>query len=295
MRKFRRRPSIEILETRSLLSGGGWAAQLAASGQLTAFEHVPGGPRPALITGIGVSGQTVLGNTVMMTLIDQPGVGYRPNSTTWTYQVVYDDGIDYHSPVVSLAGTTLTASLTCSVPGDYMVQSVTTYISTNPITQPPGPTTENISWSILPPDTIAKGGAVGVPTSTMMAVQLVDPVTADGVSIGPNPAGMIQEHFPAARWWNGDQWAERPWGPSAPSFQFSFWSSALHDQQALFIGAPGDWNNAPNGQVLINLQQDLRYTWQMSTLEAGDMVFHAPLNSLAWQWIKVNANTWEDL
>ena len=107
-------------------------------------------------------------------------------------------------------------ALTAYTPGVYKVQTKTSYASPGPGLPPPAPTILNYSFPVKAPDSVSKGGAVGVPTSIWSAVQLADPVTSQGYPIGPDATIDIQELIMPWRWWDGSTIpGVQPWGPSS--------------------------------------------------------------------------------
>lgn len=124
-------------------------------------------------------------------------------STSWTYTISYGG---FTSPTINLAGSVTTAVLpAATVPGTYTFTAVTSYVSYNPSAAPPPPTTMTGSFTIAPPDTAAKGGAINTPTMVGTAAQISDPLYAAGQPIGSNVAGTVQNHIPTFTYYDGTQ------------------------------------------------------------------------------------------
>jgi hypothetical protein len=300
MRKFRRRPSIEILETRSLLTSIPYATFLEGKAELLrAFHHQP---QPALITGAQVNpNPVILGNTFMVSLINSPSPYFQPRSTSWSHQIFFRvPGQTYSSPVTVDSGSTLYLTMNASIPGFYAITAVTTYMSINPNLQPPPPTTTTLNVTVNSPSTVTKGSGPGSSAALGMTILMVDPVfSADG-RIGA-AGGSIEEKIDPFTWWDNEAGGNTAWGSSGYPSLFiglSGTAGAARDQQNFNLDTieQGIWYLTDVGETLATFTQELRYVWQMPTLETGTILtFTQQLNSLSWTLTKSGTSTWSSI
>jgi hypothetical protein len=281
--RHHRRPSVEPLEGRTMLSGG---VRFDTDVAVVAMR-----PSAVVRTMSFSPSPTPLGVIFTADLHLPPAGTYYPSSTEWTQTITYD-GATTPPTVITSAGL-LSATLVSAVPGTYDIEATTTYMTSNPTVAPPPPSTVTGTVTIPAPDTVTKGGGVGTPIPPGMAALMVDPVAAGGMPIGNLFLAPVQEDIPTFTWWNGTVAGTGGWVLDAPSVQFFFGESAIHDQFMIPPTTPADWAAIPIGTVLATVTQELRFCWTMSTDGGTNVPCVVNLPPLTWTLTKCDANDWE--
>jgi hypothetical protein len=231
-----------------------------------------------------------LGGTFVATLSTPPPGPYIALSTSWTETVSFR-GVT--TPVLNLVGSVFSATVNVSIPGNYVVTAVTSFMSTNWTTPGPAPAATTASVNVLPPDVVVKAGGMGTPAAPMTAIQVTDQVSAGGQPLGGMFAGWIEEYVPAYTFFDGSigpgtgGW----WGTGSAGFMRS--GPNLYDQQ-LFNGATAGgttWDAIPVGTIC-TWTQELQASWIMPSDAGLNVPFSVPLTTLSWTWSKTDALHW---
>ena len=245
-------------------------------------------------TGIQFLSPPRLGTRQAVQLIESAEPGLYTVATTWSYQTAYGG---FTSPTHQIESPDVAgAVIPAVIPGTLTVFAVVSYQTSYPNGNPVQPNTVFASIYLNPPDTVTKGGAIGVPIALGSTAQLSLAVTAAGQPIGQYANGSVLELLSEIDYTNDNKVAADPdFGPLDPSesFYFNPRTSTIIDQQMPI--ANGDaWNDFADGKSVLKqpFTQQLEYVWSMSTTLQTNQPFSVCLTTLSWNWSRIDATHW---
>jgi hypothetical protein len=220
-------------------------------------------------------------------LTQSPSSGVSIKSTQW---IEYITCQGYDLAPVTLSGGLQSTQVVSSIPGLYEIIATTTYASTNPSVAPPPPTSVANTIVIPAPDNVVKLSGMEEPTLQGFACPIEDQVSAKDMNRRSYFIGQIQEDIVRFKG-VGVSGGSNGWYPPAPAQAFYFNNSIIHDQQ--FYPSNSTWASIAVGTTLATIQQELRFAFNITTINNNNETLFVDLPSPTWTMVKISATQWE--
>jgi hypothetical protein len=308
-RDRRRRPELEALEGRQLMSGATAATRLVAANFIGPLQAGWTRAAPPPLNGppqflLRYSPEPpALGYTVDLSLIVIGQWGpYYPIGTTWQETVYFGGSTTPVMKTISIS-TPLFLEMSTGLPGTYLVTATISLGATYPVAAPP-PITESVTFSVAAPeDTFKDGVGLDVPLPWQAPAQIEDTVNdGNGLEVGNLFFALIQQNITGFTWFTGETEPPTGWFPSKgglPSFHWTgdgFGGGGSEGQgyidQLFNCYLPEAWDLIPIGNIC-TFTQELRFQWGMPLPGGGTVTFTQDINSLEWSFDKVSPTCYE--